>query len=186
MKKLVLLVVLLGVMSVAAVSALGLYVTPGVDLNIGVNNIVKGGDAGGQLFLDLGLIAVGLEAKADYDATFNVANFPVLLLVGLGRNFWVGAGYTIAAVAPFILGTDGVTHILWEYGGFPNTYALGANIFRIPTLIGGLVFQTELSYTLNGLSNPTDPLSASVGQLIAIFAGLKWSVGVGLELPLLK
>jgi len=181
MKKLV-LVLVLAVVSVAAVSALDLYVTPSVNLNLGINDYFRGGAAGGQLFMDFGFIALGLEVKADYDTAFGNFNIPMMLLLGFGRNFWLGAGYTLGVGSMQI--TDASGNALWQYGGFPNTFGLGFNIFRIPLGFGTLTFPAELTYTLNGAVDTSNPIVASLSGLVGFFLGLKASVGVGLEMKL--
>ncbi len=176
MKKLV-LVLVLAVVSVAAVSALDFYVTPGVGFDLALNNYFRGVTGSAQTFMDFGFLAVGLEAKADYDSYFNNFNIPILLLVGW-RNFWLGAGYTFSVTSMNVGG------YAWQYGAFPvpNVYALGANILRFPVSFGAILLQSEISYTLNGpvVSSGYAGFDALAGFLF----GLKAYVGVGLELKL--
>jgi hypothetical protein len=180
MKRLV-LVIILSILSLTAVSASGFYVTPSAAVNVGIGNYLRGGAVAGQAFYDFGFIAVGLEVKADYDVGFNVFNVPMMLLIGFGRDFWIGAGYTLGIGSPSITGTNG-TAIPWTYGGFPNTYALGVNVFRLPLPFGALLVQSEINYTVNSPVNAAD--SAGLGMLIGALAGLKGSVGVGVEMKL--
>ncbi len=180
MKKLVLVAILVFV-SVVAVSALDFYVTPSANLNLGIGNYFRGASAGGQLFMDFGFLAIGLEVKADYDTAFGNFNVPIMLLLGW-RSFWLGAGYTIG-VTPMNV-TDSSGTVVWAYGGFPNTYAMGFNLARIPAGPGAITIPIELSYTLNGPLNANDPIVQQLGAVAGFFLGLKASVGVGYEIKL--
>jgi hypothetical protein len=181
MKRVTLILILI-VVSVAAVPALDMYVTPSLNLNLGINNYFRGGSAEGQFFMDFKFLAVGLEVKADYDAAFGNFNIPVLLLVSYGRDFWLGAGYTIG-VTPMTI-TDSSSSLAWGYGGFPNTYALGFNILRFPLGFGILVLTTEITYTVNSPVYATDAGVAAFAGLVGFFLGLQASIGVGLEMKL--
>ncbi|HET6487870.1 MAG TPA: hypothetical protein VFH83_15690 [Spirochaetia bacterium] len=184
MKKCVVVLLLLAV-AVTAVQAQadkgpGFYVIPSAALAVGVNNYLRGGEAVCQALYDIGFLSLGVEVKADYDLTFNVFNVPMLLVVGFGRNFWLAAGYTLPAGSPSLTGTSGP--IAWQLGGFPNTYEIGLNVLRFPTGIGTITIPTTISYTVNGPTNANDPLFQALGMLVGALAGLKATVGVGLEL----
>jgi hypothetical protein len=179
--KRILMVLFLVVLAVSAVQAQGLYVIPSASVDLGIGNYFRGGAAACQAVYDFGL-AVGLEVKADYDTLFNVFNVPVLLTIGIGRGFWIGAGYTIAAGSPYLLANDG-SHVPWKVGAFPlpDTYEIGANLFSIPVGIGNLTFPTTISYTMNqAVTN--DAAAQAVSQLFGVFFGLKATIGIGLEI----
>ena len=184
MKKCVVLLVLLTVAVSAAQAQAdkgpGFYVIPSAALAVGVNNYVRGGEAVCQALYDIRFLSFGVEVKADYDLTFNVFNVPMLLVLGFGRNFWFAAGYTLPAGAPSLTGSSGA--IPWQLGGFPNTYEIGLNILHFPTAIGNITIPTTISYTVNGPVNADDPLVQALGMLLGALAGLKATVGVGLEL----
>ncbi len=175
------MVVLLVVLAASAVQAQGLYIIPSASVDLGTNNYFRGGAATVQAIYDFGL-AIGLEAKADYDLTFSVFDVPVLLTIGVGKGFWIGAGYTFAVGSPTLLINS--TAVAWKVGNFPipDTYEIGGNLFAIPVGIGTLTFPTTISYTMNGPVNASDPLSQSLGSLIGFLVGLKATIGVGLEL----
>ena len=182
MKKLV-LVLLLAVASVAAVSAAGFYVSPSADVNVGINNYLRGASLGGQAMFDIGFLALGVEVKAEYDATFRVVDFPLLVILGFGRDFWLGAGYTIPVGDPSLLDANGAS-LPWELGAFPNTYALGVNFLRVPVPFGAILVHSEISYLVNGPVDATDPLVVGLGQIIGVLVGIKGSAGVAVELKL--
>jgi hypothetical protein len=170
------LVLSLCLLSLGSAFAMGFFVTPSLSLDLGSQNYVRGGCAGGQALFDIGGLAIGVEVKADYDAWFNVFNVPCMALVGFGRDFWIGVGQTLAVGAPNVGGAA------WRFGAFPNTYALGVNVLRLPLPFAELLVQSEISYTLNGAVD-----SASMGgidMIVAILTGLKATAGVGLELKL--
>jgi hypothetical protein len=173
------LVLCLVVLAAAAVGAQGLYVTPSAALCVGVNNYLRGGEVVGMTVFDIGFLAVGIEAKADYDMTFNIANFPLLAIVGFGRNFWVGVGYTVPVGAPSLISSG--SSIQWQLGTFPNTFELGGNVLSIPIGIGNLTIPSTISFTTSSPINTSDPLVVSMGALISALAGLKATVGIGLE-----
>jgi hypothetical protein len=172
MKRFVLILVLC-VVAVSTSFAAGFYVTPSLSADLGSSNYFRGFNLGGQAMYDLGGIALGVEVKADYDTWFGVFNMPLMLIVGFGRDFWIGAGYTVA------LGTMDIGGYDWQFGGFPNTYALGVNVFRLPLPFAELVVQSELSYTVNSAVDSAE--FGGLDILVAILYGLKATAGVGLE-----
>jgi len=178
MKRLLLVWVLCS-LALTSASARGLYVTPSASLDVAVDNYLRGVSVCGQAFYDFGGIALGVEVKTDYDTLFNVINFPVTFLLGFGRDFWLGVGYTMPASAPEVIGANGISHP-WAYGGFPNTYAMGVNVFRLPFPFGALLAQSEISYTLNTSTDLAN--TDSFGMLASFLYGLKGYIGVGLEL----
>jgi hypothetical protein len=167
------------VASVAVVSAAGLYVTPSADLSsgFGVSNYLRGGSVGGQALYDFGFIALGVDARADYDLAYNVFNIPLMLIVGFGRDFWLGVGYTIPLGSPSLRATDG-SLAAWTFGGFPNTWAMGANIVRLPLPFGALLLRSQISYIV------TYPAGQEYGAFDGMFIGFKAAVGIGLEMTL--
>ncbi len=179
--KRVLLVVFLVALGVSAVQAQGLYLIPSASVDLGTNNYFRGGAATAQVIYDFGL-GIGLKVQADYDLTFSIFDVPVLLTLGVGRSFWIGAGYTFAMGSPTLLINN--SPVAWKVGSFPipDTYEIGANLFSIPVGIGSLTFPATISYTMNGPVNANDPLSQTIGGLIGFLVGLKATIGVGLEL----
>jgi hypothetical protein len=170
------LVLCLCFLSLGSVFAAGFYVSPSLSLDLGSENYFRGVNAGGQAMYDFGGIALGVEVKADYDMWFNVFNMPCMLIVGFGRDFWIGAGQTFALGAPEIGG------VAWKFGAFPNTYALGVNIIRFPLPFAALLVQSEISYTLNGAVDSEGMYGLDI--LVGIIAGLKATAGVGMEFKL--
>jgi hypothetical protein len=171
----ILILCVLATTAVSADTGPGFYLSPAVAIDLGINNVFRGGAVVAQAIGDLGFIGLGLELKVDYDITFNSMNVPMLLLLCLGRDFWIGVGYTLGIGSPSFAG------FTWKYGDFPNTYEIGANIFRFDLPFGSLLAQSTISYTVNG---PVDPTQGVAGFFGAI-AGLKATIGAGLELKLL-
>jgi hypothetical protein len=175
MKRFVLVLVLC-IVTISTSFAAGFYATPALSLDLGSNNYFRGVNLGGQAMYDLGGLALGVEVKADYDTWFSVFNMPLMLIVGFGRDFWIGAGYTVALGSPNVLGAA------WQLGGFPNTYALGVNVIRLPLSFADLVVQSEISYTVNGAVDSSGMYGLDI--LAAVIYGLKATAGVGLEFKL--
>ena len=182
MKKIVLVVLLCGLAAFAfgqsANSGPGLYVTPSLNLNVSAQDYLRGGSVGGMALYDFGFIALGVQIYGDYDVAFGL-DLPMLLVLGFGRDFWLGVGQTVALGQMALADPSGTFG--WAYGSFPNTYLLGANLFRLNLGFANLVIPTTVSFTVNGPTDTTDPAVQGLGTLVGILLGIKGSVGVGLE-----
>jgi hypothetical protein len=181
MKKLLVALAIAATIGTAAFAGeSGVYLNGGVSINAGVDgsNWFRGYSASGRVYLDLIGLTAGIEVKADMDTAWgNFASFPVLLTVGLGRDFWVMAGQTIYTGDPTLV-ANGVT-TSFDKNLFPNTIGLGFNIFSID-----LGFLRILPYVEALYVAPVSILSASFDAK-DILAGLKIYLGGSVELKLL-
>lgn len=177
----VLIALLCGGALVAEGTESGLFLTPEVDLGLGIGNYLRGAAVGGSVMYDLGGLAAGVDARIDYDTAFNVLNVPLTIRLGFGRDFWFGAGYVLALGNPTLKNDDGST-VAWAYGGLPNIYSLGINLKLAELPFGRLVIPSVISYVVNTAQDPaSDSLSQGINALAGILLGLKAYVGVALE-----
>jgi hypothetical protein len=158
----------------------GVKVSPFAAIDVGVNNYIRGGSAGGQLLYDFGGLALGLEAKFGYDMTYNNAHVPLLAVLGLGPDFYILAGQTFGLGDPYLKGSDGS---VWNYryAGLLNTYGLGIKYLRTDLGFGSFAVGNEISYT-SATPVTGDPTVAAFGMLGAVLAGLKAEVYGSVEL----
>lgn len=153
---------------------LTLYLSPGVYITGGSSNYFRGVAGCVDVKLDVfNTITPGLQLMMEYDGYFSTANLPIMLQLGFGPDFWIGAGTTISLTTPTIAG------VAYKLGPFPNTYGLG---FGIPILPLGeklaLKIAGQATYTV---TIPSDPSSAGLGALVGFLAALRVYAGVQLQ-----
>lgn len=183
MKRAILIAVcVFGLAPFAAFAQTGLHLKVFGTGNLGIdgyNNYLRGFGGGAQLSYRLGILSLGLEAKAEYDAAFSEAAFPITLDLGLGDGFWIMAGTTLGP-------SPTLYTIPLSYRGFFNTFGLGLRLLNLNVKIAHLVLLTELTYTSITSANGANNLVAALGgnDLEAALLGFTGYVGVGLEFAL--
>lgn len=109
---------------------------------------------------------------------------PINLVLGLGRDFWILAGYTIPFGTPTL--GKGEDAIEYTFGGLPNTYGLGYQLLRFEAEEAPMAFGlfSEITWTMVSMTNADNELEAGLGNLAGMFAGLKGYIGVNIELDI--
>jgi hypothetical protein len=152
-----------------------LMINPRVSAVLDVNDVMRGVGLSTQISINLLFIRLGGEAILEYDYRFHVNSATFLAQLGLGKNFWFSAGYTMPFATPYL--DDLGTRVEYEFGGLPNTFGLG---FRIPVANLGfarLAAASQILYVVNypvgGSAIDIDimDLSATLMGLLSGFKG---------------
>ena len=179
MKKLLIALSLCFSVAAFAAAEAGFFVTPEVEVQVGIGNYFRGGAVGCQAIFDIGGIGAGIEAKFDYDSSFANANVPLFVVLSFTPSFYLMAGQTFGLGVPALTGDSG-TKINYAYGALPNTYGLGYKFIRFDIGFAKLAIGTEIFYTVMNSTDP-DETAALIGDIFAVFTGLKANVYGGLE-----
>lgn len=141
---------------------------------------LRGAGAGVDLQLNLlGLLYPGVQAQVEYEPAFGSLNAMGLVTLGLGSNFWIGAGQS------FAITESTVGEIDYQLGDFPNTLALGVAFELLPMGEStALQLLAQLSYTHRKSLGTGDEFTDALADDLGILAGLKAYAGVRLALGL--
>ncbi len=178
---LVLIVSLIGIEGLTAQEegSFGIYVNPSVYAIAGSEDYIRGIAFALDIRVDLfGILTPGVQAIIEYDGYFNTASVPLLFTLGW-EDFYVAVGQTVNL-------TDiSFNNLPWKYSDFPNTFGLGGHFELLPfSDKSALKLSTEFTYTLGGAASTVDSTVDQFNNIVGILAGIKWYVGLTLQLGL--